>query len=421
MNRKDESYNDALSRIYAYKKDRKGQNSLEITFQVTEACNLNCKYCYQGEKTPKVMTLEVAKKFIDVVFREYKDKKMAIILEFIGGEPLLQADLISDIVDYWDYKCVMENLDWGKFTRFSICSNGVDYFKEASQKLINKLQSCLSFTVSIDGNKELHDSARVHADGRGSYDEAIAAAHDYENRTNRQLGSKMTIAPSNLIFLYPALKHYLDSGAEVIHANCVYENVWKIEDAQFFYKELKRLADYKLEHYPEVELSLFDERHFHQLDPNETSCWCGGRGSMLACSPDGVLYPCLRYMPSSVGQDRDDYITFGDVDRGIDWDFVESIQNITRRDTMDDECFWCPIGSGCGECAALSWQESGSLTSRSKNICMMHQARALANVYYWNKYYKMKNMNCVLPNNVTKEWALKIIDQEELDMLNSLC
>ena len=59
MNRKDESYNDALSRIYAYKKDRKDQNSLEITFQVTEACNLNCKYCYQGEKTPKVRRCEL--------------------------------------------------------------------------------------------------------------------------------------------------------------------------------------------------------------------------------------------------------------------------------------------------------------------------------------------------------------------------
>ena len=39
---------------------------------------------------------------------------------------------------------------------------------------------------------------------------------------------------------------------------------------------------------------------------------------MLACSPDGILYPCLRYMPSSVGHDRDDYITFGDVDKGMD-------------------------------------------------------------------------------------------------------
>ena len=88
---------------------------------------------------------------------------------------------------------------------------------------------------------------------------------------------------------------------------------------------------------------------------------------------------------------------------------------------MDDECFWCPIGSGCGECAALSWQESGTLTSRSKNICMMHQARALANVYYWNKYYKMRGINKTMPNNVTNEWALKIIDKEELAMLNSLC
>ena len=83
--------------------------------------------------------------------------------------------------------------------------------------------NAVSLTVSIDGNKELHDSARVHLDGRGSYDEAKQAADDYEKRYNLKLGSKMTIAPGNIIFLYPALKHYLDSGAEVIYANCVYE------------------------------------------------------------------------------------------------------------------------------------------------------------------------------------------------------
>ena len=52
---------------------------------------------------------------------------------------------------------------------------------------------------------------------------------------------------------------------------------------------------------------------------------------------------------------------------------------------------------------------------------MMHQARALANIYYWNKYYKMKGIDKTMPNNVTDEWALKIIDKEELAMLNSLC
>lgn len=92
------------------------------------------------------------------------------------------------------------------------------------QKLIHKLNKALSFTVSIDGNKELHDSARVHPDGRGSYDEAIHAATDYEKQYPMfRIGSKMTIAPSNIIFVYPALKHYLEQGKTEIFANCVFE------------------------------------------------------------------------------------------------------------------------------------------------------------------------------------------------------
>lgn len=81
----------------------------------------------------------------------------------------------------------------------------------------------MSFTVSIDGNKELHDSARVFPNGKGSYDYAIDAATDFEKKHDIDLGSKMTIAPSNILFLYPAIKHYLDSGADPIFANCVYE------------------------------------------------------------------------------------------------------------------------------------------------------------------------------------------------------
>lgn len=108
-------------------------------------------------------------------------------------------------------------------TRISICSNGTEWDKPEVQKLITKLGDSLSFTVSIDGNKELHDSARVHPNGQGSYDEAIHAATEFEKRYNTKLGSKMTIAPSNIIFVYSALKHYLKQGADEIFANCVFE------------------------------------------------------------------------------------------------------------------------------------------------------------------------------------------------------
>ena len=190
-----ESYNNELERIYKWKYPNK--KVISVTFQVTEACTLACTYCYQHNKTPAVMSFETAKKFIDNLFVEYKDTHYAVILEFIGGEPLLQAKLIKQIMEYWYYKCITENLLWGKLTRVSLCSNGTEYFSEDAQELFKFLNNTLSFTVSIDGNKELHDSARIHPDGRGSYDEAIRAANHYCDAHNISLGSKMTIAPSN--------------------------------------------------------------------------------------------------------------------------------------------------------------------------------------------------------------------------------
>lgn len=99
---------------------------IEVTFQVTEGCSLACKYCYQHDKSPKRMSFETGKEFIDMLFRDMQDEYYAIILEFIGGEPLLEPELISKLVDYWWYKCIMENHLWGKLTRFSICSNGTE-------------------------------------------------------------------------------------------------------------------------------------------------------------------------------------------------------------------------------------------------------------------------------------------------------
>lgn len=343
-----DSYNELLTRIYG--PIYEVSEVLEATFQVTEACTLACSYCYQGSKSPKVMTLDTAKKYIDTIFNEFKDNKLAIILDFIGGEPLLQPDLISDIIDYWDYKCIMENLLWGELTRFSLCTNGTEYFTEASQKLLQKMGNAVSLTVSIDGNKELHDSARVHLDGRGSYDEAKQAADDYEKRYNLKLGSKMTIAPGNIIFLYPALKHYLDSGAEVIYANCVYEEGWTLDHAKLLYQELKRLADYKLKYYPDTYISLFEEQFFKDISLDEDQNYCGGRGKMLACDPDGILYPCLRYMPSSVGRNREYYITCGNVEDGLDWTMVDKLQACTRKVVTSEKCLKCPIAAGCGEC-----------------------------------------------------------------------
>ena len=417
MIKRDEQYSDALHRLVGFKYPNK--EVIEATVQVTEGCSLACTYCYQHDKTPLKMSFETGKKYIDVLFKDYAKTHFAVVLDFIGGEPFLEPKLIRELVDYWYYKCIMEmdNVPWYKYIRFSICSNGTEYFKPEVRELMDYISSVTSFTISIDGNKDLHDSARIHPDGRGSYDEAIAAVNDYENKYHIQLGSKMTIAPSNLVFVYSALKHYMERGATNIHANCVYEEGWTLEDAQFYYKELKRLADYKLEHYPEIYVSLFNEAWYQPNDPTDLQRWCGGNGKMIACDPQGTLYPCLRYTPSSVGHGRSDYITIGTIDTGVDEAKLKELQQIDRRTASDDECFYCQIGKGCGVCQAYCWEVNGSVNTRTKYHCQMHQAQALANVYYWNKYYQQTGQDIHFKNYVPEEWALKIIDKEELAML----
>lgn len=403
--------------------DYPDKQAISITLQVTEACTLACKYCYQHEKTPARMSWETCKKAIDRIFIDYKDTHFAVVLDFIGGEPFLEPELIDKATDYWFYKCIKhrKEVPWYLYSRFSICSNGTEWDDPRVQKLMNKIGTTTSFTVSIDGNKELHDSARVHLDGvTGSYDEAIHAAEDATKKFGYKMGSKMTIAPSNIIFLYPALKHYLDSGENIIHANCVYEEGWTVEHAKLFYNELKRLADYKLEHYPDTYLSLFDETQFCPANPDDDQPYCGGRGKMLAIAPDGTFYPCLRYTPTSVGHDRDYYITCGNVNDGLDNTMIDELAKCTRSVIEDEECYNCPIHQGCGECAAYSWEVTNRSDKKVKFICIMHKARALANVYYWNKYFRQTGSNERFFNWVPEDWALEIIDRDELAMLYEL-
>jgi radical SAM protein with 4Fe4S-binding SPASM domain len=102
---------------------------------------------------------------------------------------------------------------------------------------------------------------------------------------------------------------------------------------------------------------------------------------MLAADPDGVLYPCLRYMPSSIG-DKQPILTCGHVDTGIEKNLLKEMQKITRRSQSSDECFYCPIAKGCSWCTAYNYEVHGTINKRATFICPMHKARALANVYF---------------------------------------
>lgn len=210
-----------------------------------------------------------------------------------------------------------------------------------------------------------------------------------------------------------------------INANCVYEDGWKPIHATVLYNEMKRLADYILENNMDFEndyyCSLFEEEFFHPKLSSDLENWCGGNGVMLAVDPAGNIYPCLRYMESSLGNQQEPY-SIGDVDHGIcqtecDRCRVERLKKIDRRTQSTDECFNCPIAEGCSWCTAYNYQIFGTPDARATYICIMHKARALANAYFWNRYYRKNKINKRMKLYIPKEWALEIITEKEWNLL----
>ena len=50
----------------------------------------------------------------------------------------------------------------------------------------------------------------------------------------------------------------------------------------------------------------------------------------------------------------------------------------------------------------------------------MHQARVMANAYYWNKLYRLLDMEDRFDLNIPEDWALEIISKNEFEMLTEL-
>jgi sulfatase maturation enzyme AslB (radical SAM superfamily) len=81
------------------------------------------------------MNISTAKKFIDLLLADKiigftSNDISGVILSFIGGEPLLEIDLIREIWEYWLDQLIELKHPWLYFTKGSICSNGVLYFSE---------------------------------------------------------------------------------------------------------------------------------------------------------------------------------------------------------------------------------------------------------------------------------------------------
>lgn len=424
-------FSDQLSHLYNNDSIQTGIK--DVTLQITNDCCCACTYCYQGHKGKQYMTKEIAKACIDLLFKMNKEitdtnivinnQTLGIILDFIGGEPLMNLPIIDYSCSYFMDTCLKLNHPWINKWRASMISNGAKYFEADTQKFLNKFYGLVSFGITIDGPKEIHNACRKYHDGTGNFDDAYAAFKDCQQKFGCE-ETKVTISPENLNLINEIVDFFVNEDITYIHANPIYEHNWTNQEASIYYQQIKLMADKLLTKYPNVQVALLSDTIGHPLSEIELNTWCGGLGMMLAFDPNGKAFPCIRYMESSLGKDQPEVII------GNCWDGIyntpetinihKDLTSVTRKSQSTAACFNCPIASGCSYCAAWNYQVTGKFNSRCTYICPMHKARVLANVYYWNKKYQMEGTNKVFEMYLDENSALNFISKDEYHMLLDL-
>ena len=148
-------------------------NTQQVVFEVTDACNLNCRYCgfgefYEGydERTGKKINTHYAVNLLKYIFdHKHRNKKSKLFISFYGGEPLLNMNFIQQIVE------VSKQLNAEK--EFEL-----EYSMTTNATLIHK---CIDFLcanqfhllISLDGNEANHSYRIFSKNKKNSFQKVI--------------------------------------------------------------------------------------------------------------------------------------------------------------------------------------------------------------------------------------------------------
>ena len=311
---------------------------------ITHKCNLNCAYCYETHKSDKQMPLELAKTLIEDEFDRvaHSEKFSDLLIDFIGGEPLLRFDMIKEVAEWvWSRTWPVGYMHFAT-TNGTLLDDKMKAWFETHRR-----QFCLS--LSLDGSPETQETNR-----RGSF-----ARIDLEffRRLWPEQQVKMTLSKETLPTLASDVL-YLHKAGFLVHFNPANGIDWNEEDASVYAVQMDILAGFYLEH-PEIEpAGAFTPALTALLERNPPPRkYCGTGNYMVTYDVDGTPYPCHLFTPIVMGDNRSE-----DLKR---FDFSGS------EDIVDPECEQCPVLRLCPTCYGFNYKYRGHIALRDKGYCKM--------------------------------------------------
>ena len=343
-----------------------------LCLHVAHTCNLNCSYCfasqgkYQGDRA--VMSFEVGKRAFDFLI-ENSGTRRNLEVDFFGGEPLMNWDVVKQLVAYARSIEKQHNKNF----RFTLTTNGLLIDDEVID-FLNKEMS--NVVLSLDGRREVHDLFRKDYAGNGSYDKIVPKFKRLvDARGGKDYYVRGTFTHNNVDFTNDIL-HMADLGFTELSMEpvvCAPSDPCALteEDMPKIFEQYEILAKEMIKRKKEGRPFTF---YHYMLDLKNGPCiykritGCGSGTEYMAVTPWGELFPCHQFV-------GDPKYSLGNIYDGVTnteiQDEFRSCNAYARP-----ECADCWARLYCsGGCAANAYHATGSINGVYEYGCELFKKR----------------------------------------------
>lgn len=349
-----------------------------MCLHVAHDCNIRCKYCFasQGdfEGDRSLMSLETGKKALEFLV-ENSGNRRNLELDFFGGEPLMNFEVVKQLVDYG------RSLEKGrnKNFRFTITTNGV-LLNEENTAYINEHMD--NVVLSIDGRKEVNDKMRYTISGDGTYDIILPKFKNLvEKRGDKTYYVRGTFTKFNTDFAKDVI-HLADQGfgltsIEPVVSEPHHDYTLQNTDLETVFNQYDELAEELIKRNGKEN----DFKFFHfMLDLTQGPCvikrvsGCGAGAEYVAVTPEGEVYPCHQFVGNKdflMGN-----VNFGEIDRSLNASFKDA--HVYNK----EKCKKCWAKFYCsGGCHANAYNFNNDIFVPYDLGCEMEMKRLECSIY----------------------------------------
>lgn len=304
---------------------------LTLQFHITGKCNLRCRHCYRSDDNREILSLNdiyaVFEQFFSLSEQyNYKNRiKEKPHVNLTGGEPLMRED-IFDILDFIGTN--RHRLTAG------ILTNGTPIDESMIESIKRNRISFIQ--MSIDGNREIHDSIRAP----GDYDRTFATAQSLHQNGVKTMIS-FTANRENFSFLPEAAKECGRCGVTKLWSDRMVP-IGSGRNINFIDRETMLPYLFTLQKtreicaFPDTEVAM--DRALQFLATGDKPYACSAGISLITVDEFGEILPCRR-MPISCGNIFD--TTLEEVY------FHHKTFRQLRKEGYPEECAQCECRTEC--------------------------------------------------------------------------